>query len=79
VIRYKDRDKLQKYLNENDIQTMIHYPIPPHKQKAYPEWSGRKYEITEDIHRQVISLPVSPSYANDEAASVVDRINLFSI
>jgi dTDP-4-amino-4,6-dideoxygalactose transaminase len=59
VIRCKERDKLQAYLQEKGIQTLIHYPIPPHKQKAYPELSHLNLPITEAIHNEVLSLPMS--------------------
>ncbi len=60
VIRHRERDQLQKYLKENGIQTLIHYPVPPHKQRAYKEWNNISYPITEQIHREVLSLPVGP-------------------
>lgn len=78
AIRTKDRDKLQKYLYDNDIQTMIHYPIPPHKQRAYTEWNGREYKITETIHHQVLSLPMSQVMTMDDAKYIADKINLFN-
>lgn len=60
VIRHPERDKLQKYLSDNGIQTLIHYPIPPHKQGAYKEWNSLSFPITEKIHEEVVSLPISP-------------------
>jgi dTDP-4-amino-4,6-dideoxygalactose transaminase len=51
---------LQQYLSENGIQTLIHYPIPPHKQLAYQEWNDLSLPITEKIHDEVLSLPISP-------------------
>ena len=75
VIRAKQRDKLQKYLLENDIQTMIHYPIPPHKQKALLEWNELSFPITEQIHGEILSLPMSPVLTNDEVSQVIETIN----
>lgn len=71
VIRHGNREKLQKYLNDHGIQTMIHYPIPPHKQKAYKEWNNLKFPITEKIHKQVLSLPISPVNTEQEIANCV--------
>jgi len=66
VIRTKERDKLQKYLSENGIETLIHYPIPPHKQLAFKEFNDWSLPITDMIHKEVLSLPISPvtSYSN---------------
>lgn len=77
IIRTSHRDKLQKYLTENDIQTLIHYPIPPHKQKAYEEWNKLRSPITEQIHREVLSLPISPVLIKEEMESVVEIINAY--
>jgi dTDP-4-amino-4,6-dideoxygalactose transaminase len=71
VIRHPNRDALQKYLTENGIQTLIHYPIPPHKQSAYKEWKGQVLPITEQIHQEVISLPISPIFSFEEMEKVV--------
>jgi dTDP-4-amino-4,6-dideoxygalactose transaminase len=78
VIRYRDRDKLQKYLADNGIQTIIHYPIPPHKQSAYTEWNRYSLPITELIHNEVLSLPMSPLLSMAEAQLVVDAINNYA-
>jgi dTDP-4-amino-4,6-dideoxygalactose transaminase len=59
VIRTNKRDEFQKYLLDNGIQTLIHYPIPPHKQNAYKEWNNKNYPISEQIHDEVLSLPIS--------------------
>jgi len=77
VIRCKERDKLQAYLAENGIQTMIHYPIPPHKQKAYVEWIDLSYPITEKIHNEVLSLPISPLMTVNEIEKIVEVLNDF--
>ena len=75
VIRSANRDKLQQYLQENGIQTSIHYPIPPHKQNAYMEWSHYTLPVTEKIHREVLSLPISPVINIGELSFITDKIN----
>jgi len=76
-IRTKRRDELQHYLSENGIHTVIHYPIPPHKQKAYHFWNERVFPITELIHNQELSLPMSPVITNEEVQKVVEILNNF--
>lgn len=71
------RDELQKCLAENGIQTVIHYPIPPHKQPCYAEWNGRSYPVTERIHREILSLPISPVLTDDEVGEVIRVVNEF--
>lgn len=77
IIRCKQRDKLQSYLSEQGIQTLIHYPIPPHKQKAYKEWNTLSFPITEQIHNEVLSLPISPVMTNDDISKVIKTVNDF--
>jgi dTDP-4-amino-4,6-dideoxygalactose transaminase len=74
VIRTKKRDKLQSFLAENDIQTQIHYPIPPHKQMCYKEWNNLSYPITEKIHQEVLSLPISPVITEKEINKIIEII-----
>ena len=69
------RDELQAYLTENGVQTLIHYPIPPHKQRCYSEWNGMDLPITEKIHREELSLPISPVLTMEEAKQVVELLN----
>lgn len=71
----EQRDDFQQYLKDNGIQTLIHYPIPPHKQECYKEWNGISLPITEQIHNQELSLPISPVLTMGEAKYVVDVIN----
>ncbi len=78
IIRTQERDKLQQYLIENEIQTMIHYPIPPHKQAAYKEWNQISLPLSEKIHKQVLSLPVSQVMTESEAERVVSVINSYT-
>lgn len=77
AVRTADRDALQTYLTENGIQTLIHYPLPPHKQICYKDWNNRSYPITEKIHREVLSLPMSAVLTEDEVKTVVEIINKF--
>jgi dTDP-4-amino-4,6-dideoxygalactose transaminase len=77
VIRCKEREQLQDYLNQHDIQTVIHYPIPPHKQKAYKEWNSLSFPITEQIHREVLSIPISPIITQEEQDEVIKALNDF--
>lgn len=79
VIRTKDRDALQKYLEKKGIQTLIHYPIPPHQQQAYKEWNNLSYPISEQIHSEVLSLPIGPTLSLDDAKKVVQLCNTFTI
>jgi dTDP-4-amino-4,6-dideoxygalactose transaminase len=69
------RDELQKYLNDNGIQTLIHYPIPPHKQECYKQFNAFSLPITEKIHNQELSLPMGPCITNEEIEYVVNKIN----
>ena len=71
------RDEFQKYLTERGVQTVIHYPIPPHKQPAYTEWHNLSLPITERIHDEILSLPISPVMTNDEVAKVIEVVNAF--
>ena len=71
------RDELQEFLKENGIQTLIHYPIPPHKQECYKTWNNLGYPITEKIHAQELSIPMNQIVTELEAKQVVDAINKF--
>lgn len=77
VIRTSNREHLQQYLTQNNIQTIIHYPIPPHKQKALLEWNTESFPITEKIHNEVLSLPISPVLQDLEVRFIIDSINKF--
>lgn len=76
-IRCARRDELQQYLADNGVQTVIHYPIPPHKQDCYKEWNAQSYPITEQIHNEELSLPISPTMNLDQATELVRIINNF--
>jgi dTDP-4-amino-4,6-dideoxygalactose transaminase len=69
VIRSRNREALQQYLAENGVQTLIHYPIPPHKQQAYKEWNDLSYPISEKIHDEVMSLPMGPTLSLEDVKS----------
>lgn len=71
------RDELQVFLKENDIQTLIHYPIPPHKQECYKTWNNCSYPITEKIHAQELSIPMNQVLKRLEAKLIVDSLNSF--
>ena len=73
------RDKLQQYLADCGIGTLIHYPIPPHQQACYSEWSHLSLPVTERIHMTELSLPISPVLTNDEARKVVEAVNSFPL
>lgn len=79
VVRHGSREMLQKHLSKENIQTLIHYPIPPHKQKAYQHWNGLSFPITERIHNEVLSLPISPVLTESEMEQVTNAINTFKI
>lgn len=79
VVRCNSRSKLQDYLKANDIQTLVHYPIPPHKQDAYKELGHLSLPITERIHDEVLSLPLSPVMSDSDIQRVIDTLNAFQI
>ena len=77
IIRTKNRVKLQNYLKEKGIETLIHYPIPPHKQNAYKEWNNETYIISEKLHNEIISIPISSVIEKKEYVRVVEVLNDF--
>lgn len=79
TIRSLFRDNLQNFMLENGVQTVIHYPIPPHKQKAYSSWNEMVFPITELIHNQELSLPMSSVITKDEVITVCEVLNNFPI
>lgn len=76
-VLYPNRDDLQKYLAEKGVETLIHYPIPPHKQLAYHEWQRLCFPVTEYIHSCELSIPMSSVHSVEEIAYVSDVINSF--
>jgi len=77
VIRTQNREGLQEYLTGNNIQTVIHYPVPPHKQKAFPDWNNLSFPITEKIHNEVLSLPISPVLTETEVNFIIEILNQY--
>ena len=78
VIRTGNRTHLQDFLSKHGIQTLIHYPIPPHKQEAYKELNDLQFPITEKIHDEVLSLPISPVMTVEEVTEVILVINKYN-
>ena len=74
-VRSGRRNELQQYLAEKGVQTIIHYPIPPHKQECYKEWNEMSFPMTEKIHAEELSLPMSPVMTWDEMKEVVEVLN----
>lgn len=77
VIRVKYRDRFQKYLSKNGVETIIHYPIPPHKQECYTQFNHLKLPISQKLHNEVISLPISPVLSNNEVKRIIKLCNEF--
>lgn len=75
VIQTSNRDDLQKFLSDHQVQTMIHYPIPPHKQACYAQWKDLQLPVTEEIHQTVLSLPISPVLTAVEVDYIIQTIN----
>ena len=78
IIRTAKRDKLQKYLLNNGVQTLIHYPLPPHQQKAYKEWNVKSFPVSEIIHKEVLSLPISGIQSLEDTQKIVSILNKWS-
>lgn len=79
VIRTKNRDQFQQYLQQNGIQTVIHYPIPPHHQAAYQELNIHPLPVSEQIHREVLSLPIGPHLSGNEIDYVISITNGYEV
>lgn len=79
VIRTKHRQQFKSHLDKQNIGTLIHYPIPPHQQKAYSELNSQKFLITEQLSDEVLSLPVNPALTSDEVNYVIENINNFTV
>lgn len=74
-VRVNNRERFTAHLKERGIETLIHYPVPPHKQKAYSEWNHLSFPLTEKIHKEIVSIPISPVMTIEEAQVVVKAIN----
>lgn len=77
VLRSQHRDRLHRYLQDQGIQTVIHYPVPPHQQKAYAGYFHTSLPVTEAMHREVLSLPISPAMGDQEVEQVITTVNAF--
>lgn len=77
VIRTKRREELQSFMQKHGIQTLIHYPIPPHKQKAFKAWNHLIYPITEEIHSSVVSLPLFGCLSSEDTEKIINTLNEF--
>lgn len=73
----EEREKLQIHLASKDIQTLIHYPIPPNRQKCYSEFHHLSLPVTDYIHKTELSLPISPVISNREIKDVIDAVNSY--
>lgn len=78
AIRTPHRTMLQRYLQQHDIETNIHYPIPPHKQPCYAEWNHLSFPITESIHNTILSIPLSPVLQPEEMEKIVSVLNSYT-
>lgn len=78
-VRCPARKQLQEYLMGKGIQTLMHYPIPPHKQKAFSEWNELRFPITERIHREILSLPISPLLTEAQVNRIIKALNEFNV
>ena len=79
ALRCPERDALQEHLARNGVETLIHYPIPPHRQKAYAEWSDLKFPLSERIHREELSLPINSVMTDEEVAHIIRAVNQFNL
>ncbi len=77
AVTCSERARLEKHLEANGIQTNIHYPIPPHRQGAYTELSGLSFPVSEKMHREILSLPMSPVLTDNEVATIINVVNSF--
>jgi dTDP-4-amino-4,6-dideoxygalactose transaminase len=77
VVRVKARDAFQAHLKKLGIETLIHYPIPPHQQLAYREYQHVSLQLTETIHQEVVSLPIGPNMVTDDVNKVINSVNNF--
>ena len=77
TVRTENRENLRLHLEKNDIMALIHYPIAPHKQKAYKEWEMNSFPISESIHREILSLPMSPVLTHSEIEKIVNVVNSY--
>jgi dTDP-4-amino-4,6-dideoxygalactose transaminase len=79
VVRATDRAHFRAFLEQKGIQSAVHYPIAPHRQKAFPEWHGLSLPVTEQLHREVVSLPLFPGLTGEEQQYVIDAVNQYRL
>ncbi|WP_429104804.1 DegT/DnrJ/EryC1/StrS family aminotransferase [Aeromonas veronii] len=77
VVRCEQRDEVRAFLSAQGIETLIHYPIPPHKQIAYSCFNNLRLPLTEELHQQVLSLPIMSTMSHDEIMHVITTVNKF--
>lgn len=78
VMRTKERDRFQEYLRARGIETIIHYPVPPHRQEAFAEWANESYPISEEIHHTVVSLPLYPALPRAAVEKIITACNSYT-
>ena len=79
LVLCEHRDQLQQYLLNQGVETQIHYPIPPHKQKCYEEWNALEFPITERIHQQELSIPCNQVLTQKEVDEIINLLNSFTL
>jgi len=77
VVRHPKRESFIDFLMENNVQATVHYPVPPHKQPAYAAYNHLTFDITEQIHNQVVSLPLNPALTDAEVSRIINATNGF--
>jgi len=77
IVRVNDREKFRNFLLKHGIETLVHYPVPPHKQEAYLEWQDLELPITEQIHNEVVSLPIRENLKKEEVIYIIEKINRY--
>lgn len=77
VVRVENRQEFVSYLANNQLETLIHYPIPPHKQKAFSEYVNLKLPVTERIHDTVVSIPLNPVLTKVEINTIIELLNTY--
>jgi|TARA_R110001583_G_scaffold170891_1_gene324344 dTDP-4-amino-4,6-dideoxygalactose transaminase len=78
VVRVESQDFFAKYMLDQGVEVMIHYPIPPHKQKAYMQYNHCSYPICEKLHSQVVSLPIDPTMSDKEVEYIIEVVNSYN-
>ena len=78
VLRVEDRSKFVQFMSDSEVSTLIHYPIPPHQQKAFKEWNHESYPVSEDIHQTVVSIPLYPSLSDEEIEKIINVCNNYN-